>query len=267
MARPMSARRRRHGRKRRFRRRQRCSFVFADLAGFTTLMEKMDPTDAVALLNEYLDRMIAIAFEHQGTLDRIVGDSVAIMFSAPVPQADHPQRALDCAMAMQRFAQAYVRDLAAQGTPFCATRIGVHTGEVIVGNFGGATIFDYRALGDPVNIASRLEGANKHLGTLVCVSEATLAGCAGARARPIGRLLLAGRSEPIMAYEPVDPLAGADDDAEYRAAFERMAAGSAQALDDFVQLAAHRPDDPLVQLHLGRLQAGTCSDLVQLASK
>ncbi|CAN5875866.1 adenylate/guanylate cyclase domain-containing protein [soil metagenome] len=248
--------------------RQRCSFVFADLAGFTTLMETMDPAASVTVLNGYLDRMIAIAFEHEGTLDRIVGDSIAIVFSTPVEQSDHAQRALNCALAMHRFARTYVDELAARGIAFCETRIGVHSGDVTVGNFGGSTIFDYRALGDPVNTASRLEGANKYLGTSVCVSEATLAGCAGIPARPIGRLQLAGRLQPVMAYEPLEAssFAGAPD-TDYAAAYEHMAAKQPEALQAFELLASHRPGDPLIALQLRRLRAGACGDLIELGGK
>ena len=243
-------------------RRQRCSFVFTDLAGFTRLMETMDPATAVGLVNGYLDRMIAIAFEHDGTLDRIVGDAVAIMFSAPVEQADHEQRALRCALAMQAFSRRYVDELAARGITFSETRIGVHTGDVTVGNFGGEAIFDYRALGDPVNTAARLEGANKHLGTLVCVSEATLAGCPGATVRPIGRLRLVGRSSYLMTYEPV-PVA----DADYQHAFELLRTDSRDALAAFETLAAARLGDPLVSLHLARLRAGKTGDAIDLLEK
>jgi adenylate cyclase len=248
-------------------RRQACSFVFTDLAGFTTQMETMDPGQAVTLLNAYLDRMIAIAFAHQGTLDRIVGDSVAIMFSAPVEQADHQLRALRCALDMQRFAARYVADLAERGIAFCQTRIGVHTGEVIVGNFGGTTIFDYRALGDPVNTASRLEGANKYLGTLMCASEATLAGCPSVQARPIGRLQLAGKSLPVMAYEPTGIGVESSVDEAYRDAFDLVRAGDPRSLSVFERLASERPHDGLVGLQLRRLHAGICSDLIQLDAK
>jgi adenylate cyclase len=244
-------------------RRQRCSFVFTDLAGFTRLMEGMDPAQAVGLVNAYLDRMIAIAFEHDGTLDRIVGDAVAIMFSAPVEQKDHEQRALRCALQMHAFSRRYVDDLARQGIAFSETRIGVHTGEVTVGNFGGEAIFDYRALGDPVNTAARLEGANKYLGTLICVSEATLAGCAGALARPIGRLRLAGRSGYLMTYDPLPQTP----DTAYQQAFELMRDGSGEALAAFETLARERPDDPLVRLHLVRLRAGKQGDAIELAEK
>lgn len=139
-------------------RRQVCSFVFTDLAGFTSLVEALDPAQAVQLLNTYLDEMVAIAFRHEGTLDRIVGDAVAIMFSAPVKQADHRARALACALEMDAFASNYAAEQKRLGkAAFGQTRIGVHCGEVIVGNFGGKTVFDYRALGDAVNTCARLE--------------------------------------------------------------------------------------------------------------
>lgn len=249
-------------------RRQRCSFVFADLAGFTTLMETMEPALAVEVLNEYLDRMIAIAFEHQGTLDRIVGDSIAIVFSTPVEQADHEARALRCALAMHRFAQKHLAALERRGIAFCETRLGIHSGEVTVGNFGGSTMFDYRALGDPVNTASRLEGANKHLGTLVCISEAALSGCDGAAARPIGRVMLAGRREPVMTFEPEEAtLAGTAPREDYDAAYQAMVLQEDRALPLFAKLVAKYPNDPLTRLHQQRLEAGQKGDVVQLAGK
>ena len=252
-------------------RRQECSFIFTDLAGFTSLMEKIDPGEAVALLNAYLDEMIAIAFRCNGTLDRIVGDAVAIMFSAPVQQPDHRQRALTCAIAMQRYAARYSDDLKARGIAFGYTRIGVHTGEVIVGNFGGSTIFDYRALGDPVNTASRLESVNKHLGTRVCISEATLSGCTGVVTRPVGRLVLKGKSQPLMVFQPIhDGLeipGAAPQDPEYAAAYALLTQDAGAALVAFREQAATRPTDPLVQLHLHRLDQGETGDLIVMTEK
>jgi len=249
-------------------RRQICSFVFSDLADFTGLMENMDPGEAVALLNRYLDEMIAIAFMHHGTLDRIVGDAVAIMFSAPVTQADHQHRALACAIDMHRFACQYSQGLNAKGIRFGRTRIGVHTGEVIVGNFGGNTIFDYRALGDPVNTASRLEGANKYLGTSICVSEATLAGCPDIPARPIGRLRVKGKSIPLQVFEPL-AAAGAGHAAlhDYLTAYQLLRDQQASALDAFRKLTANYPDDTLAAFHLQRLNADKTGDLIELTGK
>ena len=248
-------------------RRQQCSFVFTDLTDFTSWIEKMDPAMAVSLINEYLDHMIAIAFAHEGTLDRIIGDAVVIMFSAPVPQVDHQMRALTCAMEMQRFSRQYADHLIAQGIEFGYTRIGVHSGEVIVGNFGGRTFFDYRALGDPVNTAARLESANKQFGTLVCVSAATLAGCPGWPARPVGRVVLKGKSQEVAVFEPLDPEQAAQPDLEYLAAFALLKDQAATALPAFERLAARCPADPLAAFHLSRLRAGQTGDLIVMNEK
>lgn len=243
--------------------------MFTDLEDFTGLMEKMDPAAAVSLLNAYLDRMVAIAFNSGGTLDRIVGDAVAIMFSAPVHQPDHRERAYQCALEMHAFASRYSAELHAKGTPFGKTRIGVHTGEVIVGNFGGSTMFDYRALGDPVNTAARLEGANKYLGTTVCVSEATLSGVNDAVVRTIGRLVVKGKTQALTVYEPVITTnhVPAGRDTAYDAAFALLQQSAAQAPAAFEQLARERASDTLVAFHLARLRAGAVDEQIKLDEK
>ena len=249
--------------------RQNCSFIFTDLQGFTALMERMNPAETVSLLNGYLDGLVAVAFEHEGTLDRITGDAVAVVFSAPVAQADHRQRAFDCALAMHAFAQRYAAEVRARGVDFGHTRIGVHTGDVIVGNFGGKHVFDYRALGDPVNTAARLESVNKRLGTLICISEAVYEGCREALARPVARLVLKGKRQPLMVYEPVleadaaarAPLAG------YCAAYARLAQPGTVALDAFSALAQQHPADPLVRLHHERLLRGESGEEIVMTEK
>jgi adenylate cyclase len=251
--------------------RQQCSFIFTDLAGFTTLMETMDPGEAVNLLNQYLDGMVGIAFKHQGTLDRIMGDAVAVVFSAPVEQPNHCQLALDCAMAMDVFATRFTREQGLRGVPFGKTRIGVHAGEVIVGNFGGTTMFDYRALGDPVNTAARLESVNKHLGTRFCVSDVIVqASSASVPMRPVGRLVLKGKSRPLKVYEPMMP--GDETSrapfAVYAEAFSCLEQSpSIDARRIFEALAADYPQDPLVNLHASRLGAGAVGDLMVMADK
>jgi adenylate cyclase len=249
-------------------RRQSCSFIFTDLAGFTSLMESIDPAQAVSLLNDYLDQMIAIAFRFEGTLDRIVGDAVAIMFSAPVPQEDHRARALSCALEMDAFANTFSTRVQQQGIAFGKTRIGVHCGEVIVGNFGGSNMFDYRALGDPVNTAARLESVNKHLGTRMCVSEDILSGNPGALVRPVGRLVLKGKARALAVFEPVveDAMARAPLE-DYRAAFDALQREDPQAPALFAQLAQAWPQDPLVLLHHQRLNAGALGDLIVMNAK
>lgn len=238
--------------------RQACSFVFTDITGFTTLMERQSPETAVNLLNDYLEQVIGIAFRHEGTLDRIVGDAVAIMFSAPIAQADHQRRALACALEINRFAQGYVAALQAQGVEFGHTRIGVHSGEVVVGNFGGSAIFDYRALGDPVNITSRLESLNGQIGTLLCVSGAIQMHNPQVPMRPIGDVQLKGKAETVPVFEPLEamahPIAGSDE--EYQTAYQLLAAEDEQALEAFAGLAEQRTWDGLVAFHLQRLQNG-----------
>ena len=250
-------------------RRQECSFIFTDLEGFTTLIEKIAPAQAVALLNAYLDEMIAIVFRHDGTLDRIVGDALVVMFSAPARQRDHKHRALACALEMDAFASRYAMQQQAKGIAFGKTRIGVHAGEVTVGNFGGSTMFDYRALGDPINAAARLESVNKHLGTRMCVSEAILAANPNVEVRPVGRLVLKGKTESLMVFEPLvaelarhyAPLDG------YRAAFAALQEGRPDAQALFERLVADYPDDPLVALHCRRLAAGEQGDLIVMKEK
>lgn len=247
-------------------RRQACSFVFTDLAGFTSTVETMEPELASTLINGYLDGMIATAFAHEGTLSRIVGDGLVIMFSAPLEQPDHQRRALACGWAMRQFSLRYAQDLAARGIAFGQTRVGIHSGIVTVGNFGGNSIMDYRALGDPINTASRLESANRYLGTWICASEATLQGAPDWPVRPIGPVLLKGKATPIAVFEVLDPAHRAGDPA-YQAAFDQLAHDPHAAQTAFAELARARPADGLVAQQLARLQGGHAGDVWVLEQK
>ena len=231
-----------------------CSFVITDLTDFTALMEKLPPHECVSLLNQYLEGMIEIMFKYHGTLDRIVGDSVAVIFSAPILQTDHCQRALDCALAMDAYAMQFVAEKHAQGVEFGITRIGVCTGNVLVGNFGGKIMFDYRALGDPINIASRLESANKQFGTRLCVAESTLNQTNYRWFRPIGQLVLQGKLKKIKAFELLtESVFNSALITEYLHAYDKMEAGDSSALDDFYRLVECYPEDILSACHYYRL--------------
>lgn len=250
--------------------RRECSFVFTDLADFTALLERSDPAELVSLLNDYLDGMIRIVFEHEGTLDRIIGDALSVMFSAPVEQADHQRRAYACALDLHRFTQAHRRRLAERAVAFGHTRIGVHSGEVIVGNMGGSTIFDYRALGDPVNISARLETLNKHLGTLICVSDSIRESNPEAWMRPVGRVVLKGRSQALPVFEPLladDGTPADGPDLDYEHAYALMAANAPEAPAAFKRLAAARPDDPLAAWQSARLRGSWEGDLIVMPDK
>ncbi len=220
------------------------------------------------LLNAYLDGMITIAFKHDGTLDRIVGDAVAVMFSAPVAQADHAARALACAREMDRFAEDFSHRQRGSAIPFGRTRIGVNTGTVMVGNFGGSVMLDYRALGDAINTAARLESINGQLGTRISVSGATAAQVPGFHGRPAGRLVLKGKREAVAVFEPLtEEESGSANVAEYLAAYALMEAEAPAAAAGFRALAEKYPDDPLAAYHAVRLAAGENGSVVVMSRK
>ncbi|MBF0399482.1 MAG: hypothetical protein HQL90_01800 [Magnetococcales bacterium] len=247
-----------------------CSFVMTDLAGFTAMMEQctVEPQEIVHTLNEYLDGMVGIAFKHEGTLDRIVGDAVAVLFSAPVVQEDHAQRAVNCALEMDRFATQFALEKQRQGLPFGFTRIGVNSGRVLLGNFGGKLVFDYRALGDPINTASRLESINNQLGTRVCVSGETVSRVSGFCGRLVGHLILKGKENGIHAYQPLPeeardtPLVRC-----YESAYQLMASKDSHAFAAFAQALAKWPEDPLLRFHYARLLAGQSGESIFFTDK
>ncbi|MGH7805070.1 MAG: adenylate/guanylate cyclase domain-containing protein, partial [Candidatus Binatia bacterium] len=233
--------------------RRDCSFILTDLADFTKLVERDDPESVVSLLNDYLEGMIQIIFRHEGTLDRIVGDGLVVMFSAPVEQKDHPARAVRCALEMDRFSQSFVDEKIREGVDIGRTRIGVNTGTVIVGNVGGKSLFDYRALGDAINTAARLETVNKQLGTRICIAGTTASRCPEFVGRPVGTLLLKGKTQPVEAFEPLANGAAGSSTAAYLEAYRLLEAGDSRAREAFATIAA---TDPLAAFHLRRLEAG-----------
>jgi adenylate cyclase len=248
--------------------RRTMTFLFTDLAGFTSMIEQQDPEEAARLLNSYLDRMIDIAKANGGTIDKVIGDAVVVIFSAPVDQPNHAKQALACALAMDAFAVRFAADKRAHGIPFGITRIGVHTGTAVVGNFGGSGFFDYTALGDAVNTAARLESVNKHLGTRMAVSGETVRRCETFIGRQVGSLILKGKENSIDVFEPVAVgAANAGLMARYAEAFAVMAAKDPRAVSAFEQLARDFPDDPLTQFHLRRLQNGETGIVIQFQEK
>jgi adenylate cyclase len=245
-----------------------CSFVLTDLAGFTTFMEKSKPAQVVSLLNAYIDGMLKIAFRYNATVDRIVGDAIALIFSAPVVQEDHASRAVACAVALDAFAHQFSMDRQKQGIPLGGTRIGVHTGMVVIGNFGGKTMFDYRALGDPINTCSRLETVNKYLGTRICVSKETVDQCPGFIGRPIGTLVLKGKSKGIEIFEPLTPdEMDTPHIQDYLTAYKLMAQNDPCARDAFAMLSNKYPSDGLTRFHLERLECGATGVVVAMDKK
>ena len=247
---------------------RRISCLFTDVAEFTPWLERAEPEVAVATLNAYLNEMCRITFEHDGTVDKLVGDALHVLFGAPIDQPDHAERAVRCAIAMDAFARAFSARQRAGGSTFGDTRIGVHSGPAVVGNFGGERYFDYTAYGDTVNTTARLELANKHLGTLICVSAVAAAACPAIAFRPIGSLIVVGRSQTIDVFEPVvDGSPAASMLPTYLDAFTRLAEHDTGSQAVFAELRARYPSDPLVRLHADRLANGETGVVLWLAQK
>ncbi|MGE0211742.1 MAG: adenylate/guanylate cyclase domain-containing protein [Parvibaculaceae bacterium] len=237
--------------------RREIAVLFTDIAGFTTLIESIEPGMLGELLNGYLAGMTSIVFAHDGTIAKIVGDALHVLFGAPGEQPDHAERAVACALDLDRFSQEFRETWAEKGIPLGPTRIGANAGPAIVGNFGGGRFFDYTAYGDTINIAARLEAANKQLGTRICVSESIARKAPGFRGRPVGDLVLRGRKEPLPAFEPMRPEQHNNPSVQgYLAAFEKLKSGDPGALGAFAAEVGKRPDDQLATFHLKRLLNG-----------
>ncbi len=230
------------------------TFLFTDLEGFTSLTETAGAEALVHLLNGYLDGLCRIAMEHGGTVDKMVGDAMHVMFNAPLDQPDHAGRAVAAALAIDAFAEEFRRAQRLAGVPFGVTRIGVNTGRAVVGNFGGSRRFDYTAHGDAINTAARLEAANKALGTRICVSRATVEQVGVQAFRPVGTLMLKGKSVGVDVFEPVSGVDSSD--AAYLDAFARMVAGDESGAADLLRLHEADPADPILALHARRIRAG-----------
>jgi adenylate cyclase len=245
--------------------RRELTFVFTDLANFTPLVEALEPTIIVPLLNEYLGGMTQCVFKHGGTIDKIVGDAVHAMFGAPIAQEDHAARGVACAVELDRCAQEFRARKMAEGIPLGVTRIGVHTGPVIVGNFGGEMYFDYTAHGDAIITAARLETVNKHFHTRICVSEKVVEKIPGFNGRPVGRVVLKGQSRELKVYEPLDgERAASPAMLAYRDAFAKLEARDPGAIQAFAAVVGQYGDDPLANFHLKRLLAGETGDLINV---
>jgi adenylate cyclase len=239
--------------------------MFTDITSFTTLAESLEPSVIAPLLNEYLTGMTEIVFDHGGTLVKIIGDGLNVLFGAPTDQPDHAARAIACAMTLDAYAEAFRARWRALGVAVGATRIGINAGSALVGSFGGGRFFDYTAYGDTINVAARLEAANKQLGTRICVSGSVVERIPDFRGRPVGSVLLRGRSEGLPAHEPLTVERHADAlTAAYLDAFVKAEACDPTALSAFAALLGRDSRDGLVSFHLKRLLGGATGVSVAL---
>ena len=175
---------------------------FSDIAGFTTISEKLKPEELVKFLNQYLGEMTNIIIANQGTLDKYEGDAIMAFWNAPVPQHDHPLHACEAALENQKRLAKLREKWAKAGLPEMHVRIGLNTGEAVVGNMGSENRFDYTAMGDNVNLASRLESINKQYGTFIIISESTYEAVKDKMiCRELDQIRVKGKNEPVKIYE------------------------------------------------------------------
>ena len=179
------------------------TLMFTDLANFTGMSERLTAEATVEVLTEYFNAMTPIIHRYGGTVDKFIGDAVMAFWGAPLDDSLHAEHAVRAAIDMQIAMQALAERLTARGLPTIAMRIGVHTGRVVVGNIGSQSRFSYSVIGDAVNLAARLEGANKAFGTGILVSGATAALLpADIGLRILDRVIVKGKSESIAVYTP-----------------------------------------------------------------
>ncbi|MBU3694861.1 MAG: adenylate/guanylate cyclase domain-containing protein [Rhodocyclaceae bacterium] len=248
--------------------RHEVSFIFTDVAGFTTLSEGLTAEKLSDTLNAYLDGACQIILDKKGTIDKFIGDAIMTLFNAPLPQPDHAERAVRCALAIDAYAEDFRKRYNADGIPIGVTRIGIHCGPAVVGNFGSHQRMDFTALGDTVNTAARCEGVNKYFGTRICATQPIVDQCTTVRFRPIGDVVLKGKTEAVTLYNPVtDEFAASPAYADYMATYALLKAEDAKAADAVRALKQAYPDDPLIDFHLDRVESGLCTARVVMEDK
>ncbi|MCB2212942.1 adenylate/guanylate cyclase domain-containing protein [bacterium] len=202
--------------------RRRMTCLFTDVAGFTSVSEKLTPEELVSLLNEYLSAMSKIILNNEGIIDKYEGDLIMAEWGAPVRNDQHATLACRAALRMQEKLEEMRRDFDRRGLPLLESRVGINTGDMIVGNMGCLEVFDYTVMGDAVNLASRLEGANKSYGTTIMIGPETWADVKDEFAtRALDDILVKGKERPVRVYELM-----AD-------SWDKISDAQKQALDDF----------------------------------
>jgi adenylate cyclase len=179
------------------------TFMFSDIRGFTPISEKYksNPAGLTKLINRFLTRMTNIVIANGGTIDKFMGDCIMAFWNAPLDVKDHQMLAVMTASQMQRELVKLNKELSAEGLPNINIGIGINTGEALVGNMGSDQRFDYSVIGDPVNLASRLESSSKTLGKTLVISENTMKGIEHIFPfEYIDSITVKGKTEPIKVY-------------------------------------------------------------------
>jgi len=242
--------------------RKRLSIFFADIEGFSGYAETLEPERLVHVLGAYLDQATEDVHRYDGTVDKFIGDAVMAFWNAPLPQPNHALQACRAALAHQRALDGLRWVWVAEGLPGLRVRIGLHSGDAVVGNLGSAQRLAYTAIGDAVNLASRLESLNRFYGSQILISEALYLEVQDkVVARPLDRVAVKGRAQPVGVYELLaladeasDPLL--DQVERFRAAYglyrERAFEEAAEILHEILEV---DPTDTVAAGFLSRVEA------------
>lgn len=226
------------------------SILFSDIRGFTSISEQLDAQELAALLSSYLTEMTRIIFKNRGTLDKYMGDAVMAFWGAPFDETRHAEKSCRAALDMLAKLRELQAAWKAEGRPVLEIGIGINSGIASVGNMGSQLRYGYTAMGDSVNLASRLEGLNKDFGTRIILSEFTFAQIADAKfvARELDLIRVKGKSEPVRIFELLGDEAAAAQFAEMAAEFSKARAAYTKrnwrdALDAFEAFLKRWPHD------------------------
>ncbi len=183
--------------------------LFSDIRGFTSLSEKLSPEELVAILNEYLSPMTNIVLEEGGTLNKYIGDAIMVLCNAPLDLSDHPKKGCIIALRWVKELEKLNEEWKKEGRPPLGIGVGINTGDAVIGNMGGDLRFEYTAIGDTVNLASRLEGMNKVYGTVIIATESTQKLVQNDFLfRELDMVRVKGKERPVAIYELMDFLPG-----------------------------------------------------------
>ena len=179
------------------------TILFSDVRGFTTISESLSPGDLASYINDYLTGMSSAISKNRGTLDKYIGDAVMAFWGAPVPDAEHARQGVITALEMQKVAAELNDKFRAKGWPALKIGIGVNSGNVRVGDMGSKVRKAYTVMGDPVNLASRLEGRTKEYGVGILVGESAEKLVKDVVFKELDRIRVKGKNEPVAIYEPI----------------------------------------------------------------
>lgn len=239
--------------------RKEMSVLFSDIRSFTTISEKLTAADLANLLNRYFSPITQSIFEHQGTIDKYVGDMVMAFWNAPLNDEDHAEHSIMCAFKMLEITEELTREFVEEGWPAIKIGVGINTGEMNVGDMGSEYRRAYTVLGDAVNLGSRLEGLTKFYGVELLVSEFTVAKCPKMSFRPIDKVRVKGKDKAVSILEPIHPDIAqradvVDELNRYKAAYDfYLAQDWPTATEKFNALLALNPDRKVYSIYLERI--------------